>query len=105
MTDSKVLPNEHPSQANYEIEAEVQLVDNNNAIKAHADVTIALVPGGSIKIYGFSIFDSGDKPIRVFPPARKGKQRYFDIVLLLGEIRQVVDDAVKAAYRLCEPKR
>lgn len=99
MYDSKIAPDNVDSQERYQIFVEVQLLnERDTAIKAHADVTIALPHGGSIKICGFSILESADRPLGILRPARKGTRHYFDVVLLSGRIRQDVNAAVKAEY-------
>jgi hypothetical protein len=65
----------------HQITVELRRVDDgDSALKAYADVTIALVRDGLIRINGFSVLHPANKPPWVSPPARKGKQRYFDIV-------------------------
>ena len=84
------------------ITVELRLAANASSpkIKAFADVTLPLDELGLLKLCGFSVVQGAENtPPRVVPPARKGEQRYFDIVLLIGKIRKVVDDAVLAEYR------
>lgn len=98
MDASTITPYNDNSQEHYQIAAEVQFLNRSDtAISAHADVTIVLPRSGWIKICGFSILESPDKPLRILPPARKGTQRYFDVVV--RRIRQDVDAAIKAEYR------
>ena len=70
----------------------------DSKVKAYADVTISLGDDGTITILGFSILDSDGRAARVMPPARKGKQAYFDTVQLNGKIRGLVEAAVFAEY-------
>ena len=67
-------------------------------LKAFADVTLPLDELGLLKLCGFSVIQNENASPRVVPPARKGEQRYFDIVLLIGKIRKAIDDAVLAEY-------
>jgi len=82
------------------ITVELRLAAKSNPkLKAFADVTLALGELGLLKLCGFSVMQmvDGDPP-RIVPPARKGEQRYFDVVLLIGKIRKIVDEAVLAEY-------
>lgn len=72
-------------------------------VLAHAEVTIPLGQSGAIKVSGFSVvrFREGE-PIKVMPPSRKGQQKYFDTVELVGRVRPVVEAAILAEYqRVC----
>ena len=82
------------------ITVELRLANGSSPkVKAFADVTLPLGELGLLKLCGFSVVQGAENtPPRVVPPARKGEQRYFDIVLLIGKIRKVVDDAVLAEY-------
>ena len=83
------------------ITVELRLAANASSpkLKAFADVTLPLGELGLLKLCGFSVVQGAENtPPRVVPPARKGEQRYFEIVLLIGKIRKVVDDAVLAEY-------
>jgi DNA-binding cell septation regulator SpoVG len=83
------------------ITVELRLAANASSpkVKAFADVTLPLGDLGLLKLAGFSVVQGvASTPPRVVPPARKGDQRYFDIVFLIGKIRKVVDDAVLAEY-------
>ena len=73
--------------------------DSIPKLKAFADVTLPLGELGLLKLCGFSVIQPAENHLpRVVPPARKGEHRYFDVVLLIGRIRKVVDDAVLAEY-------
>jgi hypothetical protein len=82
------------------ITVELRLANGSSPkVKAFADVTLPLGELGLLKLCGFSVVQGAENtPPRVVPPARKGEQRYFEIVLLIGKIRKVVDDAVLAEY-------
>ena len=83
------------------ITVELRLAANSSSpkLKAFADVTLPLDELGLLKLCGFSVVQAAENtPPRVVPPARKGEYRYFDIVFLIGKIRQVVDSAVLAEY-------
>ena len=100
VTDLKIIPRTDGSQEPHQVLVELRpATDGDSAAKAYADVTIAFTPDSWIKISGFTVLQSANKPLWVAPPARKGKQRYFDIVALSGRIRQAVDEAVKTEYQ------
>ena len=83
------------------ITVELRLAVNQSSpkVKAFADVTLPLGELGLIKLCGFSVVQGAENtPPRVVPPARKGEQRYFDIVFLIGKIRNVIDTAVLTEY-------
>jgi hypothetical protein len=73
------------------------VVDGKIQANAFADVTIQLGSLGFIQVLGFSVFDSGSG-CRVIPPARKGQRRYFDIVVLRGEIGRLVEAEILREY-------
>jgi hypothetical protein len=52
--------------------------------------------GGEISIFGFSVI--GD-PCKVVPPARKGNQRWFDVVVISGKLKALVYTRIAEAYR------
>lgn len=70
----------------------------DSKVKAFADVTFPLGDDGTITILGFSILESDGRPARVMAPARKGKQTWFDTVVLTGKIRGLVEDAILTEY-------
>jgi DNA-binding cell septation regulator SpoVG len=81
------------------ISVELRLSNGSNSkLKAFADVTLPLGELGLLKLCGFSVVQREGNLPRVVPPARKGEQRYFDVVLLIGKIRRIVDDAVLTEY-------
>jgi DNA-binding cell septation regulator SpoVG len=75
----------------------------DSKVKAFADVTIPLGDDGTITVLGFSVLESDGRPARMMPPARKGKQTWFDTVQLSGRIRQLVETAVLDQYE-CKAK-
>jgi len=80
-----------------DITVELKLVELGK-VKAFADVTIPLGADGVLKVSGFQIIQADEQPVRVVPPARKGKYRYFDTISLTGKIRPLVDEAVLREY-------
>jgi hypothetical protein len=80
-----------------DISVELRLADLEK-VKAFADVTIPLGADGVIKLSGCSVIQIDGQAPRVVPPARKGKQKYFEVVSLIGKIRPLVDDAVLREY-------
>jgi hypothetical protein len=79
------------------VTVELRLAKNADGnVKGFADVVIDLGDSGEISILGFSVI--GDGP-RVVPPARHGKQRWFDVVNLSGKIKALVYTLIAKAYR------
>jgi len=81
-----------------DISVDLRLANGDGKTRAFADVTLPLGEPGLLKLSGFSVIDTGSE-LRVVPPARKGKSKYFEVVSLIGKIRRMVDDAVLAEYR------
>jgi hypothetical protein len=79
-----------------DITVEVRLAKPNGTVKAFADLTLALGECGTISLYGFSVIGA---PPRVVPPARRGKQQYFDTVLLSGKVKTLVYTLIGMAYK------
>jgi hypothetical protein len=79
-----------------DITVEVRLAKPGGATRAFADVTLELGESGTISMYGFSLIG---EPPRVVPPARKGKQQYFDTVLLSGKVKTLVCTLIGMAYK------
>jgi hypothetical protein len=79
-----------------DITIELRLAKPDAKLKAFADVTLTLGESGTMTIAGFSVI--GDPP-RVVPPARKGEQRYFEVVLLTGKLKTLVYTLIGVAYR------
>jgi DNA-binding cell septation regulator SpoVG len=83
-----------------DIAVEVRLSSKQDQkVKAFADITFPLGGDGVVKVFGFSIIVTDGSLPRVVPPARKGTQRYFEIVALIGKVRSIVDTAVLAEYQ------
>jgi hypothetical protein len=78
------------------ISVELRLAKPNEKVKAFADVTIRLGDSGEIMILGFSVI--GTPPL-IVPPARPGKQRYFDVVRLEGKLKALIYTTVGNAYK------
>jgi DNA-binding cell septation regulator SpoVG len=68
-------------------------------LKAFADVTLPFEGDGFVKLCGFSIIQADAEQPRIAPPARKGGERYFDTVMLIGKVRAVVQDAILDEYK------
>lgn len=66
-------------------------------IAAHADVVLSF-PQGKIQLNSFCIFKSNGKPAWVAPPATKGEKRFFPLIVLSGEIRKEIEQAILAEY-------
>ena len=83
-----------------DIAVEVRMsAKQDHKVKAFADVTFPFGADGVVKVFGFSIIETEGSQPRVVPPARKGTQRYFETVALIGKVRSIVDTAVLAEYR------
>ena len=67
-------------------------------IAAHADVMLS-GPDGSIQLNSFCVFTSNGKAAWVAPPATKGERRFFKQVVLSGEIRKRVEEAILSEYK------
>jgi DNA-binding cell septation regulator SpoVG len=91
MAASKI-PAGNESEMHFPVTVELRPVDKGK-LRAVADVTIALGPQGTVKLCGFAVFSDGKAP-HVGAPSRQGKSRYFDTVVLNGEIRRSVETAV-----------
>lgn len=72
---------------------------SSGKVVAYADVILSLDARGSVRLSGFSVFTASSGALRVASPARKGTQRYFDIVTLHGPIRQQIERAVLDEYQ------
>ena len=66
-------------------------------IAAHADIVLS-VTNGKIKINSFCIFRANGKPAWIAPPATKGTKRFFPLIVLSGEIRKQVEEAILAEF-------
>jgi DNA-binding cell septation regulator SpoVG len=71
----------------------------DSKVKAFADITIPLGDEGTVTLLGFSVLHGDARAPRVMSPARKGQNKWFDIVELTGRIRQTVEAAVLAEYK------
>jgi hypothetical protein len=79
-----------------DITIDIRLAKPGGTTRAFADVTFALGESGTISVFGFSLIG---EPPRVVPPARKGKQQYFDTVLLSGRVKTLVCTLIGMAYK------
>jgi DNA-binding cell septation regulator SpoVG len=66
-------------------------------IAAHADVVLSLTEG-KIQLNSFCVFKPNGKPAWVAPPATKGEKRFFPLIVLSGDIRKRVEQAILAEY-------
>jgi DNA-binding cell septation regulator SpoVG len=66
-------------------------------IAAHADVVLSLTDG-KIQLNSFCIFKPNGKPAWVVPPATKGEKRFFPLIVLSGDIRKQIEQAILAEY-------
>jgi DNA-binding cell septation regulator SpoVG len=69
----------------------------DSKIVAHADVVLSLADG-KIQLNSFCIFKLNGKPAWVAPPATKGEKRFFPLIVLSGEIRKHIEQAILAEY-------
>ena len=65
-----------------------------NIVAAVGDVTVDLGEAGSLKLCGFRVMLPDGKPPWVASPARHGETTWFDVVILKGGIKKLVDAAV-----------
>jgi hypothetical protein len=80
-----------------DVTVELRLVAKpDSKLKAFADVTVNLGEVGEFTTFGWSVL--GD-PIRVVPPARKGEQRFFDVVAMTGKLKTIVYTLIGNAYK------
>jgi hypothetical protein len=68
-------------------------------IKAYADVSL-LLPGGTIRLHGFSIVQVDGRPPFVGLPSRVGNTpgKYFPIVELEGAPKEAITTAILEAF-------
>ena len=77
---------------------DIQLIHSVGATKAWAGVRIQL-PGGWIRILGFSVVEKDDKAPWVGFPQKKGKSQYFPILEADGGVRKCIVESILEAYR------
>lgn len=100
MSAISIPPASAQGQDSFSINVELRLNDppSGNAV-AFADVILSFHARGSVRLAGFSVFTASSGALRVASPARKGTQRYFDIVTLQGAIRREIERAVLDEYQ------
>ena len=69
----------------------------DNIVRAFADVTLDF-GDGSVKMCGFRVLVPDGKPPWVSAPARHGEKAWFDMVVLKGAVKKLVDTAVIKEY-------
>lgn len=74
-----------------------------NLVAAVADVTLDLGEAGTIKMSGFRVMRPDGKPVWVAAPARQGERTWFDVVVLKGAVKKLVDSAVLQEYQHGKP--
>jgi DNA-binding cell septation regulator SpoVG len=81
------------------IQVQIRRSSTIGKVKAHADVTL-LLPGGVLRMLGFSVIQLDGKPPFVGVPSRPGKTpgKFFPIVELQGAPLEAVTTAVLEAY-------
>lgn len=100
MSAISIPPASAQGQDSFSISVELHRLDSpSGKVVAFADVILSLDARGSVRLSGFSVFTASNGALRVAPPARKGTQRYFDIVTLQGAIRQQIERAVLDEYQ------
>ena len=80
------------------VELRLQSQADDSKVKAFADVTLHMRPGGSLTIHGCLVVQENGRAPVVLPPSRKGDRRYFPHVSLSGEIRRVAEETVLAEF-------
>ncbi len=79
-----------------DIKVELRLAKPNGTVKAFADVTLHLRDSGEVIMLGFSVMGT---PAQVVPPARPGKQRYFDVIRIEGKLKTLIYTSIGIAYK------
>ena len=79
-----------------DIKVELRLAKPNGTVKAFADVTLHLGDSGEVTMLGFSVIGT---PTQIVPPARPGKQRYFDVVRLEGKLKTLIYTSIGISYK------
>lgn len=101
MTNPKVTPLKEQNQDTIPgpilVAADVRLTEAGKA-RGFAGVMISLGSLGTMAVNGYSIFHGEGETPRCAPPARPGKKRFFDVVVLTGEIRKLVEQTILAEY-------
>jgi DNA-binding cell septation regulator SpoVG len=79
---------------------DIQLTSTQGSRRAWAIVSIAL-PGGSLKLSGFSVVEQDGKPAWVGFPSKQTRSggRYFPVVEAGGELQKRITEAVIEAYK------
>ena len=67
-------------------------------VAAHADVVLS-GSEGAIQLNSFCVFKPNGKPAWVGAPGTKGEKRFFPLIVLSGEIRKRVEEAILAEYQ------
>jgi hypothetical protein len=79
-----------------DVKVELRMAKPNGTVKAFADVTLYLGDSGEVTMLGFSVIGT---PMQIVPPARPGKQRYFDVVRLEGKLKTLIYTSIGIAYK------
>jgi hypothetical protein len=80
-----------------DVAVELRLIANpKSELKAFADVTVSLGDSGELAMFGWSVM--GD-PFQVVPPARKGKSKFFNTMLLFGPLKTIVYTKIGMTYK------
>jgi DNA-binding cell septation regulator SpoVG len=66
-------------------------------IAAHADVVLFLADG-KIQLNSFCIFKPNGKSAWIAAPGTKGEKRFFPLIVLSGDIRKQIEQAILAEY-------
>ena len=73
-----------------------------NVVRAFADATLDFGDGGSVKLCGFRVIVPDGKAPWISAPARHGERQWFDLVVLKGAVKKLVDAAILKEYeRAC----
>jgi len=98
MTDSDTIPLSEQQHPKIEVKLR-HSTKPDSKIAAHADVVLSL-PDGKVQLNSFCIFkpNGSGKPAWVAPPATKGEKKFFPLVVLSGEIRKQVEQAILAEF-------
>jgi hypothetical protein len=67
-------------------------------VAAHADVVLSLSEG-KIQLNSWCVFNPNGKPAWVGAPGTRGEKRFFPLIVMSGEIRKRVEQAILAEYQ------
>jgi hypothetical protein len=89
-----------------DVTVELRLIEKTGSkMRASADVVLSFGGDGVIRVSDFSVVHGEGEAPRVMVPARKGGNRYYPTVMLMGKIRAMVEDPILSEYERARSKR